>query len=482
MANLMGITNPAPAYESSNNNGRTPQQPVKTNDTTINNIVDPSKVVRSDARSEQKTADEMQNLALKYNSNFQSFLEQLTRSPDLAKELEKMITVMRNVVSTPGMEKGVTSELEQFLKFMQMDEKTFREFFVTQMKTGNRFQGPLFDMLRTMMNNSPSDTVSRNILNFVKKFTDYSSTPHIQNNLTRILSQMADYIPASWSEKLNEFAAQMKAGFETGDRAGTLNLMKSEMLPYLSNYVDRTNDMGPSRTLLSMFMLNMARYENGAENALTAAFRQLSGYSPSLAELSQFDDEALLKLFNSTNFAKAVEQDVHSARFAHIASQAMYGRYGTEMREVFNEITRAMLLNESVYMTLRHNVIPLDWNGNMMYSEMWVDPDANNKDGRGRRKRSDDETVRFLFKLDIQALGYVEITLAANKENVALDVMGPQSIAENSEIISEDIASILAEYGFNKQGVNVKKIKEPLAITKVFPDIFKGGSNVNVKI
>ncbi len=482
MANLMGITNPVPAYDSSANNHRQDQANIKPNDTRVQNIVDPTRVVRSDDRTEQQAAKDMQNMALRYNSNLQSFIEQLKNSPDMAKELARMMTQMQNVVSTPGMAQGVTSELEAFLKMVQMNDKQFRDFFMTQMKTGNRFGGPLFDMLRNLLSSNSSENVQNSILNFAKRFSDFSSSKHIESELTRILAQIKDYIPASYHQKLDEMAAKLQAGIDSGDRAASLDVLKGEVLPYLSNYVERTNDMGHSRTMLSMLMLNIARYENGDNDALIQAFRQLSSFSTSLAELNKFDNTALMHLFNGTNFQQAVGDDVYSKNFAQIAQQAMNGNLGTEMREIFTEITRAMLLNESVYMTLNHTMIPMNYNGKMMFSEMWVDPNGKNNKGNEPFGKDDKNTIRFLFKLDIEKLGYVEITLAANKENVYIDVMGPNDIADNSDVISEDISNILADYGFNKQGVNVKELKKPLAITEVFPDLFKGGHNVNVKI
>ena len=84
---------------------------------------------------------------------------------------------------------------------------------------------------------------------------------------------------------------------------------------------------------------------------------------------------------------------------------------------------RAFLLNESVFMPLNHMIIPLEWNGRAMYSELWVDPDAEDRE-KGSRQPGQ-EKIQFLFKLDIQSLGYLEMTLAARQEEIELDIYGP---------------------------------------------------------
>ncbi len=480
MANLMGVTNPSPAHDSMSNN-RPSQEPAKINDTTVKNIADPSRVVRADARTDQSGAQDAQSAALRYNSNMQSFLEKLSSAPDLAKEMTKAITIMQSTVSTPGLSENVTSEMAAFLKMLSMDEKDFRSFFKSQVNTQSRFAGPLFDMLRAMFNSTQSTTAKEGILTFLKKYGDFTSTSHIEKSMEGILKQISDYIPASWHDKLFELTAKLQQGFNSSSRAENLKLLQNDIIPYLASYIERTNDMGFARTLLSMLMLNIARYENGSQDSMLMAFRQLGSYNQALTELNRLDNSALLRLLMNSNYAKALTNDAFTTQFSQIAQSALSGAYGSDMKDVFSEIVRAMLLNESVYMTVNHSILPLEYNGKMMYSEMWVDPDADGSKN-GKNKNANNERIQFLFKLDIQNLGFVEMTLSAQKDNVDLNVFGPQEMADAAEIIAEDIRGILKQHSLNCSSLNVAKCEKPIAITKVFPNLFKGGRNVNVKI
>ena len=317
------------------------------------------------------------------------------------------------------------------------------------------------------------------ILAFAKRYSDFSSTAHIAGNLQRTLRQISDYLPRSWRGQLAELAGRLDNGLQAGTRGENIRLLQNEILPFLGSYVERTHDMGTARTLLSRMMLDMARYENGGEEGLLLSFRQLGGYGDILSGLNQLDDAALLKLLRENSFTRAADADDFARQLTQSTQRALRGEYGSQVREAFQEVLRAFLINESVYMPLNHLVIPLEWDGKAVYSEAWVDPDAEEKQ-EGQEKGQ--PKMQFLFKLDVQGLGFVEMTLAARGEEVSLDVYAPEEVARNSGVVAEDLRDILTRHGLNSQGVQVAKRERPLTLTQVFPDLFEGRRSVNVKV
>ena len=120
VANLVGVTNPVPNYDASNNNRTLPAAP-KPSDTRIQNIPDPSRVGRPDARTDQQGANDALNSGvLRYDSNLQFFLQQMRDMPELGAELSKMVTLMQGLVTTPGLAAGVTEELSGFLELLKI--------------------------------------------------------------------------------------------------------------------------------------------------------------------------------------------------------------------------------------------------------------------------------------------------------------------------------------------------------------------------
>ncbi len=478
MADLLGAANRVPGYDNTVNN-RTQMTPTRTGNPQIQNVPDPTRVGRADPRSEQQGAnDALQSDVLRYDSNFQTFLEQLRQTPELAQVLSKTVLLLRGMVSTPGLQAGVAQEMSQLLDMLRLDEKGFRKLFQEQTAGGNRFSGALFSLLRQTYQKLPGEHARAAILDFVRRYADYSSTGHIGKNMLSLLRQMNDYLPQSWRGQLEQLTARLENGLQAGAREENLALLHQEIIPYLGRYVERAHDLGPLRALVNLLVLNTSRYEDGAEKPLLQAFRQLSGYHETLAGLNQLDDGAILKLLRENDFARAADSSFTQG-LAQAADQAMKGAYGPDARESFAEIVRAMLVYESVYMPLNHMLFPMEWNGKMMYSELWVDPDAEEHPGQDS---SDGRKVQFLFKLDLESLGFLEIALGAREEQVDLQIRGPQAVSDHSAIIARDMQDILARHQLTGKNVQVSKLETPLALTQVFPNLFEGKRGVDVKI
>ena len=480
MPDLLGVTNPVPGHDNNNVNRNMPVLP---GDTRIQNAPDLNRVTRSDNRSEQQNAGDAStgSQALRYDSNFGAFLQRLLNTPDMRESLMTLFTMFEGKVVSSGIEEGLAAEMGALISMLRMDESQLSKFLLSQMSSGTRFGGALFNVLREAYTASNSEAVRSNILQFLKKYGDYSSTPHIQVNLLRGLTKLTRAIPASYGSQLLPMVSQMQEKLSGGDRQGALKLLQSTILPFLSDYTSKTNDMGLSRTLISMLALDIARYENGSEESVLQAFHQLISSSPSLREkLGDLSDEALLRLLDSTSFAKAAEGDQFATQLTQAAHKALQGGAKNEVQEAFRNIVSAFLVNESVHMPLNHILIPLEWDGRMVFSEVWVDPDAEENLKRGRQGQSN--TLRFLFKMDIQNLGFFDMVLTCQGERVDVQVFCPEKVAPFSQLVQGELTRILTDNGLTANVIQVQKMDRPLTISGVFPRIFEGENSINVKI
>lgn len=478
MPDLLGVTNPVPGHDNSNVNRNIPVSP---SDTRIQNAPDLNRVVRSDNRTEQQTAgDSTGSQALRYDSNFAAFLQRLANTPDLRESLTTLFAMYEGKVVSSGIEEGLAAEMGALLNMLKMDEAALSRFLNAQMANGTRFGGALFNILREAFSSGNSEAVRSNILQFLKRYTDYSSTEHIQGNLLRTLTKLTRAIPASYGSQLLPMVSQLEEKMQAGDRQGALKLLQGSILTFLSGYTSKTNDMGLSRTLISMLALDVARYENGSEDGLLQAFHQMIS-SPGLREkLGGLSDEALLRLLNSTNFAKAADSDQFAAQLARAAQSALQSGAGKEVQEAFRNIVSAFLVNESVHMPLNHILLPLEWDGKMAFSEMWVDPDAEENLKRGKGER--ENVMRFLFKIDIQDLGFFDMVLTCQGEKVDVQVFCPERVAPFSQLVQGELARIITDNGLTANAVQVQQMVRPLTISGVFPKIFEGENSINVTI
>ena len=478
MPDLLGATNPVPGYDKTAINRNITVSP---DNTQIQNVPDPSKVVRADGRTEQQDSNLQGDGGIRYDSNFQTFLQRLRETPSLAQSLSLLFSGRESVVVSSGLSAGIAEEMARLLEMLRMDESQLLDFLQGQFKTGTRFGGALFALLRNAYDRAASDGVRTDILQFLKAYVDFDSTKHIEGNLLRDLQSMADAMPASWAEKLRDLAAQLKNGIAAGNRAGNLQLLQREIFPYMSSYVERTHDMGTPRALLTMLALNVARYENGSEEKLLESFHQLSGYGTLKGQLGGIDDQSLLLLLKSrgNSSAEAARAIQFSDQLASAAAKAFRGEGSAEVQEAFRNLIAAMLINESVYMPINHYLLPLEWDGKMLFSELWVDPDAEDgQDGKGGKGK----TMRFLFKMDVQSLGLFDIVLTTQGTDVDVQIACPDTAAPFSKQIGDAVSQILARNDLKPARVAVRRMDRPVTLSEVFPKLFEGKNSVNVKI
>ncbi|MEG0689546.1 MAG: hypothetical protein RR466_12765, partial [Hungatella sp.] len=69
---------------------------------------------------------------------------------------------------------------------------------------------------------------------------------------------------------------------------------------------------------------------------------------------------------------KDAGQDPWTEKLMSLMRSGLEGEGGYESKAVFQNVLNAMLLNESVYMPLLHIMLPVNLDGNIMFSELWV--------------------------------------------------------------------------------------------------------------
>ncbi len=304
MPGLLGPTTPVPNYD---NTSQVKLPPPNPNDTSIQNVVDPSKVVRPDRRTDQQDAGNA-TLAQRYESNFMTFVQRLRNSPELAPAF-MMVMQGQGLQVTSNLRSGFAAELAQFMEFLQMDETKLPAFLKEQLQTGTKFSGPLFQILRTAYNNTRSGMLQNDILQFLRKYSDFASTGHLESKILRTVENMARALPSRWSNQMLENAAKLENGVSAGDRQGNLKVLREQVFPLVSKYVSLTHDHGRARGLLSMLALDVARYENGSPLGLLMAMRHLASSGVFPEKFTELPDSDLLKILKNTNFFKAMDAD-----------------------------------------------------------------------------------------------------------------------------------------------------------------------------
>ncbi len=474
MANILGINNPASGQDSSNINRNTSSAGA---DPRLQNVPDPTKITKSDNRSEQQTSSEGEgSKRLQFGSNFGSFVQKLVESKQLNETLaDVMLRFAKENESGP-----VAASIAEMMQMLKMDEAELAKFINDQLASGNRFGGALFNTLREAFLASPSETMKEDILQFAKNYSDFTSTDHIETNLLRTMDKLARAIPASYGNKLATMTGELEELMKKGDRAGALKLLQGKIIPFMGDYTKKTHDMGLSRTLISVLTFNTARLEGGSESSLLDSFHQLNSHGALRSKLGGLNDSSLMKLINSSAFMQGEGMNHFANLLVDATAEAMTGESGSELEEVFRQVLNTFLLNESVYVPLNHLTIPLDWDGKFLFSQLWVDPDA--EDSLKGGNPDEDAIAKVFIKMDIEGLGLFDLVAACQDHDTEMIINCPPEVAAHSKIIQKDMTNILLDNFLSPMDVQIGEMVAPLYLPHVFPKIYEGENSIDVKV
>ena len=169
-------------------------------------------------------------------------------------------------------------------------------------------------------------------------------------------------------------------------------------------------------------------------------------------------------------------------QLAELVKRGVSGEAGVENKAVFKGVLQSLLLNESVYMPILHMTLPLNIAGNMMFSEIWIDPDA---EGDGTPESLKERFVRGLIKFDIQDRGFFDLFFLYSTEaggTVRLQVNYPKSMAQDEDTILQGIRSILAKNNLKDEEIVLAAGGESIPISEAFPKIYERKNSVNVSV
>jgi len=162
--------------------------------------------------------------------------------------------------------------------------------------------------------------------------------------------------------------------------------------------------------------------------------------------------------------------------FSSLLLKGANGEAGLENIQQFYDIFNGMLLNESVYLPLMHLLIPFQYQGKDVMSEMWLDPDAD-------REREDEERkIKMLLRFDIQSLGKFEMVMALQGRQVDMRLYVPESLTGEKNSIQEHITGILKKNNLGLDRLLVEKKTKDVRVEEVFREIRQKERTINVRI
>jgi hypothetical protein len=473
MSNILKVTTPTVGYDNNSvNNKPTPSQQAE--DLSIKNPVEANRVGRADGRAESNSNDGGRGIA--YDSNFGSFVQSLRDLPRLNEALSKMIFGgMANLVES-GITKGTAEDIQAFFQMLNMSPDKLSEFLKTQMAGANRLQGPLFDVLRQIMDEATTVELKAGVLDLLKKYNDMSSGKHLMENIKGTLEDIEARMFKGDREGLMKLAMKLKP-HTMDNNAANVRLLKEQLIPYMGKYVADNREMGKLRDLVTLVAFNTARYESGSLDNVVQAFQRLMDFPTFQKHFKGMTAQDFRDMLMGVDYDRAAGKNELTDKLLNIMQAGVKGEAGIENKEAFVNIMRSILVNESVYMPVMHVMLPVILDGVPMFSEMWVDPDEESGNP-GSKERG----VKLLIKFDMKDVGFFDMMLYYEKGKIDMLIHYPEELSGHESDIRENIRKIMSRNNLELEYLGVEQNKVPIQVSAAFPKIFERRNSINVTI
>ncbi len=440
----------------------------------ITNIVNPTRVNKGDGKTLYDDTETKYSPNLK--SNFDTFLQKLNSTPGMANEMARLFFTKYGSMVNSGMSEGIAEEMAQFLEMMKVDDSQLLALLKGMQNSSVKFTGSFFDVLRGIINsNTASVDAKQIVLEFLRKYDAISGNRHNLQNIMSNLNNIADRMMKSSADQLRSEMQNINMLASKGDVEGNLNVLRNNIIPLLSKYISQTKDFGSVRDNISLFVLNFTRYEIGSKEGFSNALSSLLGL-PEVA--SDVNNTMIAQLVDSIFAGRQSDRATAlQHQLASILTRGVEGQAGAQNTQVFQNILQAQLLNESVYMPLLHMMLPVSYMGRQMFSEIWVDPDSNE-----RQEKGGSPATKLFVKFDIRETGYFEMIMLIENNKVDMQLFYPESFESKKSDIRSTIMEILDRNDLKVRSYFADICVQPKPISEVFKKLYEGRNMINVTV
>lgn len=476
MANILQVTSPSVNTDNNRIVSDSQKAAEQESNQRIHNLVDPSRVVRADGQEEGKTGDattENRYTVIDYESNYGAFIKKLGEGLQMPRLLELLLS--RETAGLLFGEHAEVGELvERLLTSVNVSSpEELLELLKGQQLSSAKFSGAFFDSLRNMLQQNPAEGPNESVIAFLKALNDYSSGSHFLHQMRTLTNDIGSLLFRQYKDEYEQIVKEMDWEADDGDTAANTGVLNSRLIPFLSRYVSRTHDYGAVRSAMMLLVFHAVRYENGSLDRLIQLFeRMMQGgrYAPLFKENPRKELEQTLD-----RLGRPKDGGLSDALSALLARGAN-GEAGLENVQQFYQVLNGLLLNESVFLPLLHFLVPFQYQGKNVMSEIWADPDAE------RESEDEGRKIKMLIKFQVESLGKFEVLLTYRDRLLDLQLCIPPVLSGRYDAIREQMAGIVKKNGLEMNRLFVRERAAGMRIEDVFPEIREKERTINVRI
>ncbi len=471
--------------------------PIQTNDTAgrlrpskeapILNPVDPTRVNAGNTSENAQNAknDGNFNFLLNQNSVYNKFIQQLLQTPGLSQTLKKIMFEAFILADKP---KGLSKEgalndlLSEMATKLNLNEQEIVETLQYQSEHQTKYSGKMFDLLRELLS-SQQDTQEYEVLlgRFLKAYNGFFSTGDTLKAIVQNLKNISAYMPRTYQEQLNQIIVKIILTQPTTSLDINLATLKSEVIPFLSNYIARTNDFGRVRDTITLLINNIARLNTSSKEDIINKFVDLIDYCKFHFDMPDDKINYMKSVFAHHLTEMEKPQNDMFDLMAKLISEGANGEgQSASTKAMYRDVVNSLLLDNSVFMPISHLFLPINYHGTFMFSEIWIDKNARKKDGSVNENGF--PTTKLFVTFDIKGLGYFEATIWLTNKLADVELNYPDALSNKDRDIKNNVARIISSNGLTANSIVLVKGQPPKQVHQVFESLYASRRGMDVTI
>ncbi|MFU0831581.1 MAG: Flg-hook domain-containing protein [Oscillospiraceae bacterium] len=441
--------------------------------------MDPARVNRPNTQDQNANSSSL-NLLLSRDSVFGKFIQQIRQTPLLTETLEKILfSTIRQLKANPD-SFSEDSALRELVSVLYKEQGELVDDLMLQEKNSTLFSGPLFEHLNRVSEQAGDLQLDLRIASFLKAFDGFSSVKETTKSILSNLDNIGKNIPSNDARQLALLCEKLNTEDPAGNISHNLNVLKNEIIPFLSAYVSKSSDYGKMRETISLLLQNISILNISTRDNLEAKFLDLVRYcerhttEPQLNLMRSFFEDAV-----KNNSEKEQSNILHS--LLHLLSKASSGEASEADRTMYGDICRSLLLDNSVYMPFTHLVLPAVLQGKFLFSQIWIEK-KDDKEESSIRPTAAESPTRLYLTFDIQDLGYFEARIELTGKKIDLSLSCPEKLLGQSRAITASLAQILTKNGLSFGDIRLSRCEKPTIPDLIVQKIMERRQAVNVSV
>ena len=464
MSNILQVTDPS-TYIDNRNVHTGQEQQSALNSSQIQNPSDPSRVVRADGQKSGTAGDQENESGFSvrnYNGNYTDFLQKLGQENEIKDSLGRIL--FRDGAFIAKGDEGLGKMVQQLLDSASFEDSgQLLDFLKMQGQT--KFSGTFFENLRTLLQQEGNRGLQETALKFLQVFNNYSSGEHLLEQMQELTDEIKGMLYTSARQEYASILDQLDWKAENGETKENSQVLFQKLVPFLSRYISRTHDYGNVRSSVIQLILYGARYENGSSALLRSLFEQMAANR----DFKRFFETEPEELYAVLTGSKGKKGNIYGDIFGSLVERGAKGEAGLEHVQDFYQLMRGMLVNESVYMSVNHFVLPFQYQGKEAVSEFWIDPDAEKKE----EEKDGGRKIRLLVDFEIRGLGDFQLLADLQDHKISMELGVPKNLSAGAGEIQAKLQEICTRNGMRVKMMQVQERKAHYHLLDVFPKIRK---------